>query len=341
MQKEIKKVLIIRFSSIGDIAWTTPVVRCIKQQIKGVELHFCTKRQYKSMLEANPYIDKMHYLEASLSLLIHELKKEKFDFILDLHRNIRTSILKFRLGSPSKAYDKLRIKRLLFTNFQINFMPNCHVVDRYFDAALPLGIKNDDKGLDYFIPHKDEIEIDWLPETHQNGYVAYVIGATGWTKILPFKKMVELCDRINKPIVLVGGKEDFDAGDKLEKFFNVAPESQEMEDGLKKLGKKAIIFNACGKFNLSQSASLVKQADVVFGHDTGLTHIAAAFNKTIFSIWGGTVPNNFYPYGTKFFLIENKKLNCRPCSKAGRSRCPKGHFKCMNDLVFDFNPNSQ
>lgn len=336
MTKVVKKILIIRFSSIGDIAWTTPVVRCVKQQLAGVELHYCTKLQYKSMLEANPYIDKLHFLEDSLNSLIVILKKEKFDFILDLHRNIRTSMIKFRLGSPSKAYDKLRLKRFLFTNFQINFMPNCHVVDRYFDAAQPLGIKNDDMGLDYIIPDKDVVELDWLPKTHQSGYVAYVIGATGWTKILPFKKMVELCDRINKPIVLVGGKEDFEAGDKLEKFFNAKPGSIEVEEGLKLLGKKAVIFNACGKFNLSQSASLVKQAEVVFGHDTGLTHIAAAFKKTIFSIWGGTVPNNFYPYGTKFYLLENTKLNCRPCSKSGRSSCPKGHFKCMNDLTFDF-----
>lgn len=337
MNKEIKKILVIRFSSIGDIVLTTPVVRCIKHQLNDVELHFCTKIQYKSLLEENPYIDKIHYLEASLNTLIHELKKEKFDFILDLHRNIRTTILKFRLGAPSKAYDKLRIKRFLYTNFKINFMPNYHVVDRYFGAASHLGIKNDDMGLDYFIPDKDEVELDWLPESHQKGYVAYVIGATGWTKILPFIKMVELCDKINKPIILVGGKEDVEAGEKLEKFFNADTGSKEISEGLKGLGKKTVIFNGCGKFNLSQSASLVKQAQVVFGHDTGLTHIAAAFKKTIFSIWGGTVPSNFYPYGTKFFLIENTKLNCRPCSKSGRSSCPKGHFKCMNDLVFDFN----
>jgi ADP-heptose:LPS heptosyltransferase len=242
-----------------------------------------------------------------------------------------------RLGVMSNAYDKLRIKRFLYTNFQINLMPNCHVVDRYFDAAAPLGIKNDDRGLDYFIPEKDEIELDWLPKTHQKGYIAYVIGATGWTKILPFKKMVELCDKINKPIVLVGGKEDFEAGEKLSDFFNLKPNDQTSEEEMKFLGKKTVIFNACGKFNLSQSASIVKHAELVFGHDTGLTHIAAAFKKMIFIIWGSTVPNNFYPYGTRFILIENTKLNCRPCSKSGRSSCPKGHFKCMNDLTFDFN----
>lgn len=336
MEKELKKVLVIRFSSIGDIVWTTPVIRSIKKQLPGIELHFCTKKQYKFMVEANPFIDKIHYLEDSLGTLIKELKKEQFDFIVDLHRNIRTAMIKFRLGAKSKAYDKLRIKRLLFTNFQIDFMPNCHVVDRYFDATAPLGIENDGKGLDYFISEKDEVEIEWLPETHWNGFVAYVIGATGWTKILPFEKMVELCDIINKPIVLVGGKEDFEAGDKLEQFFNADSGDKEISEGLKLLGKKTVIFNGCGKFNLSQSASLVKQAQVVFGHDTGLTHIAAAFKKTIFSIWGGTVPNNFYPYGTKFFLLENTKLNCRPCSKSGRSNCPKGHFKCMKDIVFDF-----
>lgn len=336
MQKKIKKILIIRFSSIGDIVWTSPVIRCAKKQLPGVEIHYCTKIQYKSMVEANPYLDKIYYLEDSLGELIKKLKKEKYDFVIDLHRNIRTFMIKASLRTKTKAYDKLRIKRLLYTNFQINLMPNCHVVDRYFEAADPLGIKNDGEGLDYFIAEKDEVEIDWLPETHQQGYVAFVIGATGWTKILPFEKMVELCDKINKPIVLVGGKEDFENGNKLEKFFNAPTNDIEIDEGLKKLNKKSVIFNACGKFNLSQSASLVQQAQVIFGHDTGLTHIAAAFKKTIFSIWGGTVPNNFYPYGTRFFIIENTKLKCRPCSKSGRSSCPKKHFKCMKDLVFDF-----
>jgi ADP-heptose:LPS heptosyltransferase len=331
-----KKVLIIRFSSIGDIAWTSPVVRCTKQQLPDVELHFCTKLQYKPMVEANPYIDKIFYLENSLASLIRDLKQEKYDFIIDLHRNIRTMLIKANLRTASRAYNKLRIERFLYTNFQINLMPNVHVVDRYFKAAEPLGVKNDGHGLDYFIPEKDEVEMEWLPETHQKGYVAFVIGATGFTKILPFEKMIELCDKINKPIVLIGGKEDFETGKRLQQFFNSPTNDTIIDEGLEKLGKKTVIFNGCGKFNLSQSASLVKNATVVFGHDTGLTHIAAAFKKTVFSIWGGTVPNNFYPYGTRFFLLENSKLNCRPCSKSGRSKCPKGHLKCMKDLVFDF-----
>ncbi len=332
----IRKILIIRFSSIGDIVWTTPVIRAVKTQLKDVELHYCTKKRYASLLEANPYIDKFHYLEDSLNDLVKELKTEKFDYIVDLHRNIRTSIIKFRLGVKSSTYDKLRWQRFLYTNFQIDFMPNVHVVDRYMKAAEPLGITNDEKGLDYFIPEKDEVELEWLPSEHQKGYVAYVIGATGLTKILPFEKMVELCDRINRPIVLVGGKEDAEMGKKLARFFEKTNKSAPYEKGLLELNKKTVIFNGCGKFNLSQSASLVKQADYVFGHDTGLTHIAAAFKKTVYSIWGSTVPNNFYPYMTKFYVLENKKLTCRPCSKSGSKKCPKKHFKCMKENPLNF-----
>jgi ADP-heptose:LPS heptosyltransferase len=333
----MKKILIIRLSSIGDVIWTTPVIRCVKQQVKEVELHYCTKIQYRSLVDFNPYIDKLHYLEDDLGSLIRSLKAEHYDHIIDLHKNIRTLIIKLRLGVKSTTYDKLWLQRFLLTKFQINFMPNCHVVDRYFGAVEHLGVKNDDEGLDYAIPIHEEIDIKSLPGPFRSGYVAYVIGGTGMTKILPFEKMVELCDKINRPIILIGGKEDNERGEKLKRFFNQTEASKPYEEGLLKLNKKTIIFNGCGRYSIGQSASLVKQADYVFGHDTGLTHLAAAFKKTIYSIWGGTVPNNFYSYGTKFYILENTKLKCRPCSKSGRPSCPRGHFKCMKENPLNFN----
>lgn len=332
----IRKILVIRLSSIGDIIWTTPVVRCLKKQMDDIELHYCTKIQYRSLVESNPYIDKIYYLENGLGSLIKSLKKEKYDFIVDLHKNIRSFIIKSRIGVKSAAYNKLWIQRFLFTNFRVNFMPNCHVVDRYMETVKKLGVVNDDQGLDYIIPSKEEIDVASLPEDFQNGYVAFVIGSSGFTKILPFEKMVELCDKINRPIVLIGGKEDIDSGKNLHDFFSKTSTSPAIEEGLKKLNKKTLIYNGCGQYSIGQSASLVKQADYVFGHDTGLTHLAAAFKKTIYSIWGGTVPNNFYSYGTRFFIIENNKINCRPCSKSGRKKCPKRHFKCMKEIPLDF-----
>jgi ADP-heptose:LPS heptosyltransferase len=204
------------------------------------------------------------------------------------------------------------------------------------DTVKVLGVHNDGQGLDYIIPDNEELDVKSLPERFHKGYIAFVIGGSGYTKLLPIEKMIELCDKINGPIVLIGGQEDYEKGKQLEVFFTGNAVDPDIEEGLKKMNKKTVIYNGCGKYSIGQSASLIKQADFVFGHDTGLTHLAAAFNKTIYSIWGGTVPNNFYSYGTRFYILENNKLNCRPCSKSGRKKCPKGHFKCMKENPLNF-----
>ncbi|UII20447.1 glycosyltransferase family 9 protein [Fulvivirga ligni] len=331
------KILIIRFSSIGDIVLTTPVIRNVKTQVENSEIHYCTKYQFRDIVEHNPYIDKIHYLKDSLSDLVSALKKENYDYIIDLHKNLRTKIIKTRLSAKHTSFKKLNREKWLMVNLKINKLPNRHIVDRYMETARPLGIKMDNLGLDYFIPEKDHVPLEWLPESHRKEYVAYAIGAQHNTKKLPLNRMIELCDKINKPIVLLGGPGDKATGDTIEKFFERTEKSEPLEEGLVKLNKKTIIYNACGKFNLNQSASLVKQAKYMFSHDTGLMHIAAAFKKDIFSIWGNTIPMfGMYPYRTHFTILENNKLDCRPCSKIGYEKCPKGHFKCMNDLVFDF-----
>ena len=147
--------------------------------------------------------------------------------------------------------------------------------------------------------------------------------------------MIELCDRINKPIVLIGTKQDLKISNEVEAFFR--PDSAEEEEAIEKLNKKTIIFNACGKFSFNQSASILKQAIWVFSYDNEMMHIAAAFKKRIYTIWGSTTPLfGTYAYRTQFTIFENNKLNCRPCSVRGYANCPKGHFQCMNDLYFDF-----
>lgn len=330
------KVLVIRFSSIGDIVLTTPVIRALKTQLNESEIHVATKNQYRSILENNPYIDKLFVLEKNLSALIVQLRKERYDYIIDLHNNLRTAIIKAALGVKSFSFNKLNLEKWLLVNFKINKLPSLHIVDRYLNAIQPLGVKEDALGLDYFIPDKDIVPLEWLPETHWQGFVAYAIGAQHNTKKLPVNRMIELCDKINRPIVLLGSQDDFSAAEEIRIFFE-RPHNSEYEGGLKELNKKTIIYNACGKFNLNQSASLIKSASYVFAHDTGLMHIAAAFKKEIFSIWGNTIPEfGMYPYRTKFTILENKKIDCRPCSKIGHPVCPKGHFKCMNEIVFDF-----
>jgi heptosyltransferase-2 len=303
------KFLILRFSSIGDIVLTTPVIRCIKLQFPNAEVHFATKKQFKVLVENNPYLDKYFLLEKSLNSFIKDLQSEHYDYIIDLHNNLRTTIIKLRLSqSKSFSFDKLNLKKWLLVNFKINQMPNIHIVDRYLKTLESFPIKNDLQGLDYFIPEKDFVEIN-------GNFVAYAIGGQHFTKKMPTSKMIELCKTIDAKIVLLGGKEDNDAAEQIQSA----------------LGEK--IFNACGKYNLNQSASLIQQANLVISHDTGLMHIASALKKRVISIWGNTVPAfGMYPYMTDYQLVENKNISCRPCSKIGYNQCPKGHFKCMTDI---------
>ena len=340
----MKKILILRFSSIGDIVLTTPVIRCLKKQIGDLELHFATKNSFGFILEENPHVDKVHLLKngkSNMRQLLSDLKNEKFDLVVDLHSNLRTFRIKKNLGVKSFSFDKLTWKKILLVKFKIDKMPNVHIVQRYLDTVKDLGVINDDSGLDYFFPEKDEIEMSWLPQAFHNGFSVFAIGGQHATKRLPTGKMIELCTKINGPIILLGGgKDDEEAAIQIEQFFhptNSRTSLKTEEVLVNDLNKKVQIFNGVGKFSLNQSASVVKLSSRVFTHDTAVMHIASAFKKEVFSIWGNTTPNlGMYPYETKFTIFEVKDLNCRPCSKIGFEKCPKGHFKCMNDQKFDF-----
>ena len=325
------KILVLRFSSIGDIVLTTPVVRVLAQQVPGAEVHFATKPGYRGLLEPNPYITKVHCLTGSLGELIQALKAERFDYIIDLHHNLRTRLIKLRLGLKSSSFDKLNWQKWLLVNFKIDKLPRVHIVQRYLAAAAPLGVKDDGRGLDYFIPEGQEVALNTLPAPfQQGGYAAVAIGAQHATKRLPHHKLVELCQRLApRPIILLGGPEDAAVAEEL-----IAALSSATENSLIRPFIHSPIENGCGCYSLHQSASLLRQATFVVSHDTGLMHIAAAFGKQIFSVWGNTVPEfGMYPYRTEFRVLEVKGLNCRPCSKIGFAKCPQGHFKCMNDQV--------
>ncbi|MGZ4033711.1 MAG: glycosyltransferase family 9 protein, partial [Bacteroidia bacterium] len=196
----MKKILIIRFSSIGDIVLTTPVIRCIKEQKPEIEIHYVTKKSFKGILENNPYITKIHSIEKDVKEITDELKKEKFDFVVDLHHNIRSMQTKKIIGKPSASFKKLNFKKWVLVNFKIDKMPAIHIVDRYMETVKKLGIKNDGKGLDYFIPAADEVQMSSLPLSHQKGYIGFVIGAKFYTKQLPIEKIISICKKINKPI---------------------------------------------------------------------------------------------------------------------------------------------
>lgn len=295
---------------------TTPVARCLKQQLQSVEIHYITKPAFAEILSANPFIDKLLALKGNLPDTIKELQKEKYDLVIDLHNNQRTLIIKQALKAKSRSFNKLNLEKWLMVNFKVNRLKPVHIVDRYMETVKTLDVANDGQGLDYFIPKKDEVSMNELPPSHRSGYIGWVVGALHFTKKFPLHKIISVIKKVEKPIVILGGKNELSDGEKIE------------------LAAGSKVFNACGKFSLNQSASLVRQSSAIVTNDTGLMHIAAAFQKPILSLWGNTIPEfGMSPYygisKSNSEIIEVKGLNCRPCSKIGFKQCPKKHFKCM------------
>ena len=311
------KFLVVRFSSIGDIILTTPVVRHLKQQVEDAEIHYLTKLEYAPMLEENPYIDLVHAFKGDLKSNIGELKKTGFDYIIDLHRNARSARVKFGLKRMDFTINKLNLQKWLYVNFKFNRLPDSHMVDRNLRTIRTFITEADEKGLDYFIPKKEEIDPITLPEAFQTGYIGLAIGAQHVTKKLPAELLIELCKKLSHPVLILGGAMDRSTG---EAITEALPDKT--------------IMNGCGNYNIHQSASLVRQCQVLITHDTGLMHIGAAFHKKIITIWGNTIPQfGMVPFRTDPASMEFEVtgLKCRPCSKIGYQRCPKKHFKCMFD----------
>lgn len=311
------KILLLRFSSIGDIVLTTPVARCLKLQ-KGAEIHFLSKTAFAGILTPNPHIDRVFTFERDISSdLLRDLRAEQYDHIIDLHHNLRSLRLKWALRRPATSFNKLNWEKWLLVNLKIRRLPEAHIVDRYLDTVRSLGVTYDGAGLDYFIPPDTTLEAHYLPDTP---YIAFAIGATHATKRLPEEKISEICRLIRRPVVLLGGKAEMETG------ARVANEAG------------GHVFNLCGQLTLHQSALAVQGAAKVISHDTGLMHIAAALRKPVVSVWGSTTPEfgmwPFYPTGLHLNTsVEVPGLSCRPCSKIGHEKCPRGHFRCMRDIA--------
>jgi heptosyltransferase-2 len=311
------RLLFIRFSSIGDIVLTTAAIRCAHNQIPGVEIHFLTKKSMQDLVASNPYIHQCHYLDNDLEATIAELKKIEFDYIIDLHHNLRSWKIKKVLGVKAFSYQKLSVKKLLLAKLHINLLPKTHVCERYINTLKYFKVVNDGKGLDYFFPNNHSFTAANLPTSHQAGFVAFVIGASYFNKKMPVAKWIQLAEKINWPIVLIGGKED------------------QTDANLITASNTNSIYNACGKYSIEESASIIQMSKLVVAHDTGFLHVAAAFKKPSITIWGATSPalqfEAYYPSENTpaHFNSLVPHLNCQPCSKQGSGQCPQGHFACM------------
>lgn len=311
------KILVIRFSSIGDIVLATPVIRCLKQQLPAAVIHFLCKPAMKPVVETNPNIDNIHIFRKDDSTLVQRLRDEEYDYVVDLQKNRLSQRLCRRMHVPYSSFPKLNLRKFLLVLFKWNLMPHLHIVDRYFRAVERLGVKNDSDKLDFFPEEEDFKELENYPLPEK--YVAVAVGSRHATKQIPVETLEAVAEKCRLPLVFLGDSNDAGIVSGIERRF---PDQT---------------LNLCGKLSLRASAACVAKAETLLTGDTGLMHIAAALQKRTVSVWGNTVPAfGMYPYQPHHpencIILENNSCRCRPCSKLGYTRCPLGHFRCMRGI---------
>lgn len=287
----------------------TPVIRALHQQ-RDAEIHLLTKAKFADVLKDNPHIAKIYSIEQKVEEVISALKAEKYDYIIDLHKNLRSFKTRSLLGLKVYSFNKLSVERTLYAKWKWDVLPDdVSIVDRMFEGLKDLGIKNDGSGLDFY-------SHTYRPyEYHFMNYAVLALGATYPTKRMTSEILMTFIEHIDRPIYIIGGKDTMELADTLS------------------WDKDRPIINLVGKTDLAQSAHIVQEARYVVTGDSAIMHIAAAKKTPMIVAWGCTSPKfGFFPYyGAKSSdaVYLEKSLDCRPCSKQGEVKCPLGHYDCM------------
>lgn len=311
-----QRFLVIRLSSMGDIVLTTPVLRALREKYSHAEIHYLTRRAYTELLQHNPHLSALHVWPPS-----EELRATPWDGVIDLQKNLRTRRLRFRLRYkrwttfPKKNFRKwlsVRLKRPL---------PVAHVVRRYGEALRPWDISPDALGpLEMYVPAEVRARIRaQLDGVHVGLWLAFGLGGTYATKKWPPLYKLYLINKLGWPVILLGG-------------------SAEAEEAafLREKAEVPVVVGA-GRYSLIETAAAIAESALVLSHDTGTAHLAAAFRKPTVVLWGNTVPAfGMTPWQTPHINLEVPGLSCRPCSKLGFAKCPRGHHNCMRALTPDY-----
>lgn len=318
------RILIIRFSSIGDIVATTALPRVIRKKISGARIDYLTSIEFRELLAENPHIDNVLILNRKYARfrellgLAYRIKKQKYDLIIDAHNTIRSRIITFvNKNTPFVRYDKHRVKRFLLSHFKINLLKNIPLnVKRHGNALSSLGINYDDKGTELFLSKKIQAKAKELITQINGKFVVLVSGAAWKGKQWSKEKFINLSKDINK----LGYKVVFLGAEK---------------DKITETDEKQGLYNFCGKLSLLESIAFMKGASLVVGNDTGLLHSAEAIGKDIVLILGPTGKEyGMYPIRENSQTVE-LDLWCRPCSSYGSKACIRFTRACLRDISVD------
>lgn len=307
----MKSILVIRFSSLGDVLLTTPLLRVLKKKYPAAQVDYIIKPEYASLVSGSPHLNQVILFSKEKAA---ELKKQisgaGYDLIVDLQNNPRSRRLTAGVSSQVCRFKKHSIKKWMLVNFKVNQLEGLPPIPERYISSLP-GLEPDGRGLEY---HFTPVEVP-LPQGKK--YIAVCPGSKHFTKMWGENRFVEL----NKLLVydgftpvLLGGKED----------MALCGRITEAVPGL---------VNLAGNHPIEFAATALTRCLASVCNDSGLMHLSCSVQVPVLVFFGSTVRHfGFIPYKNKSVIMENNSLTCRPCTHIGRSSCPKGHFLCMTEL---------
>lgn len=325
------KILLIRFSSIGDIILTSPVIRVLREKFPEAQIDMMVKQEYAELVSTNPRLNKIYTFDRKtgfpgLLKLVKQTRASQYDLILDLHRNLRSSLLYWGGGAISRLrYRRPTLKRALLIYSGINLYKEIvSVPDLYFRPLKTWGFVNDGKGLELWptSEHEEKVTAFLLENQVKNSelLIGFSPMAAHAMKMWEPEGFVKLGSALVKQygarIVIFGGREDLIKGEQMARTIPHKP------------------VVACGKLSLMESATLIGRCHLLVTNDTGVMHMGVAMKRKIVAIFGPTSEElGFYPYYTESIVVS-KDLECRPCTAIGTSICKKGTHACMKNISY-------
>ncbi|MHC1736506.1 MAG: glycosyltransferase family 9 protein [Ignavibacteriaceae bacterium] len=312
-----RNILIIRLSSLGDVLLTTPLIRSLKGRYKDLKIDFLVKKEYSEVFQNNPYLNKVFLLDTKASDTNIELSQ--YDLIVDLQNNFRSKKLTRGFKKRIVRFNKHSMDKFLLVHFKYNRLKGIPGIPVRYAETIGKDLL-DGKGLDLFLPK--DIMSRVLREKKTIGICP---GSRHFTKRYPAEKFIAAGNLLAKEgyrIAVFGGKDE----------RGICAEIA---------GKISNGIDLSTENDLFQTAADMKMCEGIICNDSGLMHVACAAGVPVITIFGSSVREfGFAPYNNRHFLIERKELRCRPCSHIGLEKCPKKHFRCMQEILPDEVSNS-
>ena len=315
-------VLLVRFSSIGDILLTTPLVRALARRHPEARLVYVTKRAMVPLVADNPHIAEVVALERDepIRSLARRLAALEPSHGLDLHGSLRSAALRLLVRCHWAGYRKRKLARTLLISTKLDtYGRRVPVAERYFEAARHLDAQPDGDPPEFSLGRGARERVaQWLAERAlaDARVAALAPGAAHATKRWPIAHWSALAERLRaggyRPVV-VGG-----------------PDDRGLAQQLAAAGTAAV---AAGEFSLQETGALLARARIVVSGDTGVMHMATGVGTPVVALFGPTVEQfGFFPYRAHAVVLQ-RDLDCRPCSATGTARCPLGHHRCLGDIT--------